>query len=201
MKIQETTICTNFAEALKQHTYGWDPQLTYIIGECMCASAANFLKAKRSQEKPVILVIKDLEGNFKLAFIADFIPSEGVDEDAAKGNYVLSATFNESDIADMDAIVFDCNDMFFQTITKDVSYKLHHMRYVSDSNITLLFSLFAHYVYLWLDTSAKENETVMVESDGYWQAEVTVLDGIKEFKFIPGPVTKQLIKGDIETQN
>lgn len=194
--LRESSIMVSFAEALKAKNWLWDPSTSHVIGECMVASCCEFLKLKKTKEK-VAIVIKDMNNVFKCAFILEF--NEADEDEEATGNYNLTGTFNEADLADVGQ-VYDCHDMFFQKVTCDTSLRLHRMQYNKDRYIVDLFSLFVDKVYEWLDVNAKEGEVVSVDSDGYFEAAVEIENGHKIFALTPGAVAKQIIKDDLSIQ-
>ena len=202
MNLKESSITVSYAEALKAKNLLWEPSTTYIVGECAVAGACEFLKIKKSKEDKVAMVFKDYDGTFKCAFMLEYTPAndDAEDGESPDGNYNLTATFNEADLSECGQI-YDCHDMLFASILRDVSIRLHRMQYNKDHFVVDLPCIFFAKVAEWLDVNAKENETVTLEADGYFEAAVSVENGHKIVALTPGAIAKQIIKDDLSIQN
>lgn len=197
MKIQETSIMTNMCEVLKEKTILWTtPERTDVLYKSLMLSISQFLGIHKKRDNKVALVIKDYADQFKLAGIVEYHPNE---DEEMPGNYSYELTFDEADIASVPE-VYSVFDNMFQGVAQEVSLNYCDFTFVKNEQIVLIYSGCVEALKAWLDANAKENEEVVLEHEGSFQASVLVENGVKVFSIVPDGQMKRLIKGDSTIQ-
>lgn len=157
-------------------------------------SIAVMLKANRNKTKPRIgFKLLNDAGEFRLGAILDYEVSEESEEDT--GNWILSFTFYEDDMKDLD----DCKDNMcdtFATIADHELYSTMFGHFVEESAITNMFSAAAECLKDQLSSLADSGEEYKVILPGVFEASVGFEDGQKVFAIVPGHNVKQIIKDD-----
>jgi hypothetical protein len=162
------------------------------IFDVLFSGTANLLKVVKTKEHPVAFVFKTIDKTFLAAAIIRYFES---DEESNPGNWSLVWTFNEDDVPE-DTTVLDFSDPQTHSYFIAVAGSKYGIEFNSDSNLTdcLVYALYT--LKKWLDENAKENEEVMVELYGIFEARVAVENGVKIFALTPGAEVKVAIKDD-----
>ena len=95
--ILESTISNEAVKILEgDYDLGWSENLTINTITDVFIGMAKFLGKKKSKDKPIVVEIRDMNGNFHFAGYVSFLAQQesGTDE----GSWALNYTFDESDI-------------------------------------------------------------------------------------------------------
>lgn len=192
---EETSIPNHFCATIKER-WGMDffykraPEFYRVLFD----SIAVMLKANRNKSKPRIgFKLLNDAGEFRLGAILDYEVNEENEDDT--GNWILSFTFNEEDMKDLN----DCKDNMtdtFATIADHELYSTMYGHFVEESAITNMFSAAIESLKSQLSSMADSGEEYKIVLPGVFEASVGFEDGQKVFAIVPGHNVKQIIKDD-----
>ena len=187
MKLMETSISTNYTEAVKSAlAYHIQPQYTDDLLAIGFKSIANFMQLVKEKSK-VGFAIKDQNETFLFAAVVNYHPGDETDEESV-GNYTFEFTFDEDDLEGIK--VYDYRDDKFKKIVKTVAYDHIGMRFKNDEYLISVFQYLFKVLIDWLKTNDGEVEhSVFVATSG-------VEDDEKVMSIVPDGVLKRLIKDD-----
>lgn len=160
----------------------------------MFSTFATLLKYQRNKNNPHIgFKLLNSEGEFIIGVILDYHAPETEDDDT--GNWTLSFTFNEADMADLSTVYDNFSDMFY-TIANQEVHAAFFGTIETQSAATDLFVAMIEVLKNQLDALANTSNEVEIEMPGIFLASVGFEDGQKVYSIVPGHNIKQQIKDD-----
>lgn len=158
-------------------------------------SIATYLKHNRSKSSPRIgfKLVNDA-GEFRFGAILEYQkPEDGEAEDT--GNWVLSCTFYEDDMKNLDVCIDNMSNTFTTIVDGEIFSTMYgHM--TESSVATNMFTAAIESLKDQLSKMADSGEEVEVSLPGVFKASVGFEDGQKVFAIVPGHNVKQIIKDD-----
>ncbi|WP_301067229.1 hypothetical protein [uncultured Duncaniella sp.] len=191
------TLSKVFTDNLKErYSFGWDGNRTPSLLHTTLATMANMLKSHQNVKKPnTACVLKDFDGNFKLALIMHYMPADEEAGDDA-GNWVLEATFDESEIGDVDEMYDNFSDEF-GCWADNIANQVMNGRFRTLQFMTEIMCELINSVKMVMDACDVEaTGSVSMVYGGVVTITVTLEDGKKVMSIIPGETIKQIIKAD-----
>ena len=193
-KFEETSILNDIMKECTNERFVWEQSAGLSTTKLLFDIAAMFLDEKKSKTEPQAFALKDVRGNFHFGAIVTFIPS---DEDESKGSYNLTYTFDESDITDSGAKVYDVTDMLYRHMMYSVASRDHGMEFKSDTNtdyMARIMCITADCIKNYMTQNIKIDP--QIELDDYFTI-TAELDGEKVYCAVtPSAVLKQHVKDD-----
>lgn len=154
----------------------------------------TLLKYQRNKNTPHIgFKLMNEAGEFKLGAILDYHAPEGDDDDT--GNWTLSFTFNEEDMAELDEVYDNFSDMFFTSASQEIRSTMYG-DLVDNVSGTRIFCAAIDVLKSQLDSLSNSGEEIELSMPGVFMACVGFEDGQKVYSIIPGHIIKQQIKDD-----
>lgn len=196
INLAESDIPMNYSNVLNSKEYVWQPSDTEDFYIVLTIAISDFLKRKKSKSETVGLSISDTDGSFKLGAIVGYEPPT---EEDPSGNWSYAFTFNKEDMKQCTKI-YDHSDAAFQTIFNHDAYQEKRMKFDNGEIVYEILIDAANCLYLFLDQNAQESSEVTLVLDGYFEARVTVEDGVKVMSLTPDGAMKTLVKGDKEAE-
>jgi len=193
--LNETTIPNDFTIMLEERwCMTWPQDRTPEFYRVLFNSIATMLKYNRSKNNPRIgfKLINDA-GEFRLGAILDYQKSDGEAEDT--GNWVLSFTFYEEDMKDLNACFDNMSDSFFTIMDREIFDTMngHFVTNEAASNMAVASIEVLKKDLSDMSNSGKEIEVV---HPGVFVASVGFEEGQKVFSIVPGHNVKQIVKDD-----
>lgn len=197
MKFNETSIPTSYS-------VDSEAKLNLMIAEthvenmykCVFTAIAKFLSVNKhvADDAKIAIEVRDTKNNFKAAAIVQH--TDGGDESEDSGNFNFVFTFNEEDVADVDAAnKFSIFDPAFVTLMGQIALTEFKFSFVNPNFINGAVNLVFDNLIKFLDMNTGD-EGIEVELDGYFVAVGEMEDGIKVFGIVPGEHIKTIIKDD-----
>lgn len=196
MKLEQSTIPTNYVEEGKQHNFGFIADNVPYIYDVTIMGISDYLGIMKSKNTKQAVAVKDLKGNFILAGIVEYHKNES--EEDMPGNWSYVYTVNEEDVKDCNVTEYTAPE--FQRFWAKVGYNLYGMEVQNPLDIQAIIMLAAKCLVDWLDVNAKDGEKVSIERDGYFVASVAIEDGEKVMSITPDGAMKTLVKGDADIE-
>ena len=157
-------------------------------------SIATMLKVNRNKNNPRIgFKLLNDAGEFRLGAILEYQSGEESEEDT--GNWVISFTFYEDDMKDIN----DCKDNMFDSFTTIADHEMYSTTYghfTEESAITNMFSAAIEVLKDQLSSIADSGEECKITLPGVFESSIGFEEGQKVYAIIPGHNVKQLIKDD-----
>lgn len=194
INLSNSNIPIRFSEVIgSSGTQNVGEEFVPFIFEGIIMGFADAAKNLRDKNATVAVILRDrpLDGDFLFGIKIKFTP--GSDDESGSWNTVWS--FNKEDFEDCDIkhYVDEPNTMpSFRDRLIMAGLKLYPM---SDLPYLLAKTAFQT-LFEWLDTNAKDGETVTVVKDGLFEARVDVDNGIKIMNLIPSEEVTNLAKSD-----
>jgi len=122
--IMSTTLLNETLKRITEgYKFGWSDDLTVDALRFYFQASAKFLAVHKSKDKPVALELRDYNGGFHFAMVAQFMAQS--EEGADEGSWALSCTFDESDIDKNTYEVFNfAENQEAQSVFDQVSYQV-----------------------------------------------------------------------------
>lgn len=195
LTLDESNIASIFTTRVKER---WNivfnqnrfADLTGVLLKC----TAIFLKYKRNKANPRTgLKLVNENGNFYFGAILDYHAPGDDAEDA--GNWTLSWTLDEADMADITDIYDSQDGMWFDICAHEL-YQLMYAELRDNRGIAAIFETIVDSIKEMLDAASNGGAEVNVEHTGIFDASVGFEEGAKVFAITPGYEVKQLVKDD-----
>lgn len=195
INLGNSEIPTRFSEIIySSGTQRVGEEFVPFIFDGIIMGFADAAKTLRDKNATVAIILRDkpLAGDFLFGVKIKFTP--GSDEDSGSWNTIWS--FNSEDFEDAE-IKYYVDDQNVSTSFRDRLIKAGLKLYpLSDLPYILAKTAFQT-LFDWLDTNAKEGETVSIVKDGLFEARVDVdSNGIKIMNLIPSEEVTNLAKSD-----
>lgn len=194
---KESNIPVKYLEYIRDR---WDMVLSVDVIPALYRSMFNtittLLKYQRTKSAPHIgFKLLNEEGEFVFGAVLDFHAPEGDEDDT--GNWTLSFTFNEEDMAALDAVYDNLNDMFFAVAQQEIRSSMYG-NFQSNIAATKVYVGMIEVIKNQLNALADANVGAEIELSmpGIFMACVGWEDGDKVLSIIPGHNIKQQIKDD-----
>lgn len=196
---QETSILSDIMKECTNERFSWELSVGKDTTQMLFEVTAMFLGEKKSKTEPQAFALKDVRGNFHFGAIVTFIPS---DEDESKGSYNLAYTFDENDIAESGAKVYEVTDMLFRHMAYTVGARDHGIEFKSDTNTDFMarvFCITADCIKNYMVQNIKIDPQIELEDYFTIRAE---LDGEKVYcNITPSALLKQHVKDDASIES
>ena len=194
-KIEQSNVLQNFS--LLASTVGWelskeDCLVWMKVATAGITDAVNMFKNKST---PIAIVVQDLKGNKIIYACIQWVAADD-DDETATGNWSYYWSWDTDDIPE-GATVYTLDQEQVQRIILHRGYEMVTMQISQLSFISQLCVYMFSLIKDALDQQAvEEGGTWTLELDGYFEASVEVVNGQKEFSFMPKGEMKMLIKDD-----
>ena len=195
LEFRETPIASHYVAVIKERwSMDYPENRVAELYRVIFNSIATMLKVNRNKNNPRIgFKLLNDAGEFRLGAILEYQKAEESEEDT--GNWVLSFTFYEEDMKDLN----DCKDNMFDsffTIADHEMYSTTCGHFVDGEVITDMFSAAIESLKSQLSDIADSGEEVVITLPGVFEASVGFEEGQKVYAIVPGHNIKQLIKDD-----
>lgn len=190
---EETLLAENYHLKINEvPTEDVNPEFVPDTYRAIVQGLAAAAKDVRDKESPASVVVNDIKGNPIFGVKIEFIP--GADEESGSWNTIWS--FNPDDITGEGIKVYDVasatiEPYFIRTLAK-FKFRVYQNTGVCYTLVRTAFDVLRTY----LDQNALEAEPFEVELEGFFTANVNVVDGIKIFNFIPDEEVTNIAKSD-----
>lgn len=192
-QFKDTPIAANFATNMGTKRYmNYDASTVELAFRLLASGICEVLSFKKSKTESVAVEIRDMKGNFKFAGIVQYMPET---ENSDTGNWVLSFTFNEEDVEDINTR-YNVNDNDCNTIIDKDGYNRYGMQFSSNAYIFDILEEVVDTLKEYLDLNATAEEPLEVEVPGHFVASVQFEDGEKCMSITPSANMKQIVKED-----
>ena len=194
LTLDQTPIPQNYRTICE--TIGWEvtPEDCIHWAKTIVAGVSDALGQHKDKNAPVVIVIQDLKGNKIIYACVKYIKAE--DDEAAEGNWTYYWSWDVSSIPE-DAIIHTLDQ---DKVREIVSRRGHDICRITLTDMTFVSQLsifFFNLLHDYLDHQAvEEAQTFTVELEGYFEASVEVINGKKNYSFLPKGEMKTLIKDD-----
>ena len=189
------TIMNNYETRMVQD-YNFNISEHYIAGIYRTFFKLFAIALKNSvtkQTKKASFKFVDLKGNFIMGATLIFNePEEGEDD---SGNWVLSYTFNQEDLADSDVLVDNQNGVF-RALAQTELYQEIYGNFGDPESMIQLFEGCVESIKEFLDANSDDGEECQLEMDGIFTATVGFEGGERVYSIVPGATVKQIVKND-----
>lgn len=174
---------------------------SYIAGLYRVLFRSNALMCKYYASKKyhnIGFSLKDENGEFKIGTILTYnAPEEDSDDN---GNYVLSNTWYEKDMENMDLSIDSYTDMY-ATIFQGELFSDLSTHCNDNADLLRIATTLIDVIHQFLDENSNDsNEDVELELESVFTASVSIIDGEKVYSLTPGYSVKQIIKNDDENE-
>lgn len=193
-------------EALKiladDYDLGWSESLTINTISDVFVGMAKFLGKKKSKDKPVVVEIRDNNGQFHFAGYVTFLPQQESGSD--DGSWSLNYTFNESDIEpDWERYDLINTPEAFATF-HDVTYIDHGISWrfvpgesneVTEGTPSFIIPILMDLLKRYMEANVSINPELSISGRATLKAEMAGSNGVY-IKVTPEAVLKSCIKDD-----
>lgn len=196
IELTNSGISSNYSCNLKEKfSMRWIENQTPSLYRILFSTIAQYLKLNQSKANhKSVFTLKDAKGNFKLGAIMTYHkPEEDAEDD--KGNWTLEFTLDPDDVVEADFACDNHRDDFF-AIASTEAYTTINARFLDSQICNNMYCEAVDVLVQWLDTNAKEDETIELVHPGVFTAVVAVENGTKVMSIVPGEIIKQMIKSD-----
>lgn len=193
MKLMESTLPGMYSKSLfEEKCLDLAPEHTDKMFDILLTATANILNHVKSIERPAAYCFRSVDKSFIAGALVQYFPNEDANN---PGNWSLVWTFDEADIPE-NALKLSLSDADTQSYFIAVAGEKYGIQYRDEASIINCLTYVLIQLRKWLDKNAKESSEVKIEMDGFFQARVTVENGVKVFAMEPAGEIKNLIKDD-----
>ena len=198
IKLETSTIPEMYCKLLEASgALAIEAQFVPYVMNAVAEGIAASLKALKKKDGDVAVIFNDQKVNGAFLFGAKIKFVAGDSDDNGSWNTIWS--FNEADFE-------DCTEKYlahrqeFPVMDILMERMIHnHLRVVSIADMPWTLAMFTFKALKqYLDEYAKEGETVILRSQGKFDATVDVIDGVKVMNFIPDEEITNIAKSDAE---
>lgn len=163
-------------------------------------SFATMMKYNESKSiKKMGFSVRDDKGIFKIGVILNYNPPED-EESEDVGNFVLSMTFDESDLESCDQLLDERIDTY-NVILQTLLFSEVNTHCDDVKALHIVVSEIIDSIVKFLDENSNDStEDVELEMKSVFTAGVSIENGAKHYYIIPGYSVKQIIKNDDENE-
>ena len=201
MKLQESTIATNFSKKFYEEELNYPVDAVPATIGAVLMSMATFLSSVKDKEKAMALVVDNLKGDIEFGMIVKFIPGETEDDG---GSWSLVCSFDQNDfVADENVMkVIKFSSGVADNTLRFVAMRQKPYAIGFNSEIVMKKSVLESILCIkeWLSDNASETEDVYLELDGIFVAKVSIEDGVKYLSMELSEEATQVIKNDAGDQ-
>lgn len=116
----ESSIPNAILQRMDVLSFFWKNELSETCIKSLIESMARFLSSKKSKDKTIAVVLKDLNDQFIFAAYTTFIPQS--ESGADEGSYSINYTFEETDINDKTMTIINFDDPEMRSVFEDTAY-------------------------------------------------------------------------------
>ena len=163
-------------------------------------SFATMMKYNESKNvKKMGFCVRDDKGLFKIGILLNYNPPED-EESEDVGNFVLSMTFDESDMESCDQLLDERIDTY-NVILQTMLFSEVNTHCDDNAAMHIVVSEIIDSIKDFLDQNSNDTtEDVELEMKSVFTAGVSIENGAKHYYIIPGYSVKQIIKNDDENE-
>lgn len=165
--------------------------------KCIVAGIMDVLNEKKSKAQPQAVLVQDLKGNKIIYACVEYIPKES---EEGTGSWSCYWSWDCESIPE-NAVVHTLEKADVQTIIRKRGGEICGLVLADKANTITMAVYFFNIIRDMLDQQAVEDGgSWTIEEDGYFEATVEVVDGVKQYSFTPKGEMKMLIKADDELE-
>lgn len=116
----ESTIPNNILQKMDTLGFFWRNELSEVCIKSLIESMARFLSTKKSKDKTIAVVLKDLNDQFVFAAYSTFINQTEIGAD--EGSYSINYTFEADEINDKTMTIYDFDDPEMRMVFENTAY-------------------------------------------------------------------------------
>lgn len=116
----ESTIPNSILQRMDMLSFFWRNELSETCVKSLIESMARFLSIKKSKDKTVAVVLKDLNDNFVFAAYSTFVPQ--TETGADDGSYSINYTYDEHELNDKTMVIYEFNDPEMRAEFENTAY-------------------------------------------------------------------------------
>lgn len=199
----ESTIPNSILQRMDLLNFFWRNELSEVCVKSLIESMARFLSIKKSKDKTVAIVLKDLNEQFVFAAYTTFI--QQTEPGADEGSYSINYTFDESEINDKTMVVYNFDDPEMRQEFENTAYikdglvwKFHEADDPDrpcEASSTNINSLIMNTIKEYMETNVNFDNQLNINGYMVFTAEAESGGNIY-ISCEPSPVIKQFMKDD-----